>query len=111
MILLYHVSLSNWYYRNVSFQKYASFLLQRPYFNIATTYLCQIQCRDFLKAWVYLHLLKISAFIVNAIFKTYNHFCIPDWLPKGKVQVSDFNFDPAPPEMLATIYNQTECHF
>ena len=29
-----------------------------------------------------------------------NHFCIPDWLPKGTVQVSDCNFDPAPPEML-----------
>ena len=29
-----------------------------------------------------------------------NHFCIPDWLPKETVQVSDCNFDPAPPEML-----------
>ena len=29
-----------------------------------------------------------------------NHFCIPDWLPKETVQVSDCNFDPAPPEIL-----------
>ena len=29
-----------------------------------------------------------------------NHFCIPDWLPKETVQVSDCNFDPALPEML-----------
>ena len=37
--------------------------------------------------------------------------CIPDWLPKGKVQVSDCNFDPAPPEILATIYNQKNAIF
>ena len=30
----------------------------------------------------------------------YNHFCIPDWLPKETVQVSDCNFDPALPEMV-----------
>ena len=65
----------------------------------------------FLKAWVHLHLLRISAFIVNTIFKMYNHFCIPDWLPKGKVQVSDCNFDPAPPEILATICNQKNAIF
>ena len=29
-----------------------------------------------------------------------NHFCMPDWLPNETVQVSDCNFDPAPPEML-----------
>ena len=32
-----------------------------------------------------------------------NHFCIPDWLPKETVQVSDCNFDPAPPEILFTV--------
>ena len=30
----------------------------------------------------------------------HNHVCIPDWLPKETVQVSDCNFDPAPQEML-----------
>ena len=35
-----------------------SLLLQRPYLNIAATaYLHQIEYRDFLKAWVHLHLL------------------------------------------------------
>ena len=29
-----------------------------------------------------------------------NHFCIPYWLPKETVQISDCNFDPAPPEIL-----------
>ena len=38
-------------------QKYASFLLQRPYLNVAATYLHQIEYRDFIKAWVHLHLL------------------------------------------------------
>ena len=35
-----------------------------------------------------------------------NHFCIPDWLPKETVQVSDCNFDPAPPEILPSSYSQ-----
>ena len=29
-----------------------------------------------------------------------NYICIPDWLPKGTVQVFDCNFDPTPAEML-----------
>ena len=29
-----------------------------------------------------------------------NHFCMPDWLSKGIVQVFDCNFDPTPVEML-----------
>ena len=38
-----------------------------------------------------------------------NHFCIPDWLPKETMQVSDCNFDPAPPEML--LFTAKKCRF
>ena len=37
------------------------------------------------------------------------NFCIPDWLPKETVQVSDCNFDPAPPEML--LFTAKKCRF
>ena len=116
---------------------YASFLLQRPYLNIATMYLHQIEYRDFLKAWVHLHLLiceniclsqeYMGFFFISCHFSLgnnrfytpvhsdlqylamNNHFWIPDWLPNETVLVSDFNFDPAPPEML--LFTAKKCPF
>ena len=40
-----------------------------------------------------------------------NHLCIPDWLPKETVQVSDCNFDPAPLEMLPFTAKKTPFFF
>ena len=43
--------------RHQSPKKYASLILPRPYLNIVTTYLHEVEYRDFIEAWVHLHLL------------------------------------------------------